>query len=83
LIQPEFAALAASRLKFGGRLHLATDWDPYAEHIRLVLDACPQLALLKAQSDDQASTGRAVTRFESRGLRLGHQVSDMYYRRCA
>ena len=44
LIQPEFAALAASRLREGGRLQLATDWAPYAEQMRLVLDACPLLA---------------------------------------
>jgi tRNA (guanine-N7-)-methyltransferase len=81
LIQPEFAALAASRLRSGGRLRLATDWAPYAEHMRLVLDACPMLAVIVPESDTPESTGRAATRFERRGLRLGHQVHDLSYRR--
>ena len=80
LIQPPFAALAARSLQAGGRLLLATDWAPYAEHMRLVLDACPLLEPLAV-----ATTGgeRAATRFDRRGLRLGHQVSDLGYRRRA
>ena len=79
LIQPEFVALVASRLQTGGRLHLATDWAPYAEQMREVLDACELLAPL-GSSD---TVGRAATRFERRGLRLGHAVSDLAYRRHA
>ncbi len=80
LIQPEFAALAASRLRAGGWLRLATDWAPYAEHMSQVLDACPLLALVP---DSQALlfAGRTATRFERRGLRLGHPVRDLVYRR--
>jgi tRNA (guanine-N7-)-methyltransferase len=80
LIQPDFATLVASRLRPGGRLHLATDWAPYAEQMRLVLDACPALALLAAGSGDRR-TARAATRFEQRGLRLGHAVCDLVYER--
>jgi len=80
LIQPEFAALAASRLRVGGRLLLATDWAPYAEHMQLVLDACPALEAAAAAPAD-ADAVRAPTRFERRGLRLGHGVSDLAYRR--
>ncbi len=81
LVQPEFAALAASRLRAGGRLLLATDWAPYAEHMRLVLDACPRLGLVLPDSALGESPGRGATRFERRGLRLGHQVHDLMYRR--
>ena len=75
LIQAEFAALVASRLRVGGKFLLATDWAPYAEQMRLVLDACP----LFAPAGDTAA--RAPTRFERRGTRLGHGVSDLAYQR--
>ena len=79
LIQPEFAALVATCLSGGGRLHLATDWAPYALHMREVLDACSRYSPLGSD----APVGRAVTRFERRGLRLGHAVSDLVYQRTA
>ena len=80
LIQPEFALLVASRLRPRGRLHLATDWAPYAQHMQLVLDACPLLAP-HAPLAGEAGTARAATRFERRGLRLGHAVRDLLYER--
>jgi len=80
LIQPDFAILIASRLRRGGRLHLATDWEPYAQHMRLVLDACPSLAPLALRADAGQAV-RAATRFEQRGLRLGHAVCDLVYER--
>jgi tRNA (guanine-N7-)-methyltransferase len=80
LIQPEFASLVASRLRRGGRLQLATDWEPYAEHMRLVLGACPSLVPLAPSAGDGRSA-RAATRFEQRGLRLGHAVCDLVYER--
>ena len=49
LIQPEFTALVATRLRIAGRLLLATDWAPYAEHMRLVLGECPHLIEFVAQ----------------------------------
>jgi len=82
LIQPEFATLAASRLRGGGRLRLATDWAPYADHMSQVLDACPMLALVPDVAGAESSS-RSATRFERRGLRLGHQVRDLEYRRGA
>ena len=81
LIQPEFAALAASRLRTGGWLRLATDWAPYALHMQLVLDACPLLARQHADAPPVAPAARAATRFEQRGLRLGHEVADLAYQR--
>lgn len=83
LVQPEFAALAASRLRDGGRLLLATDWAPYAEHMRIVLDACPLLAPEGDSAAAAAAQARIATRFEQRGLRLGHGVTDLVYRRRA
>jgi tRNA (guanine-N7-)-methyltransferase len=81
LIQTDFAQLAASRLGPGGQLHLATDWVPYAEHMSLVLDACPLLEPVVPKDADAGPSRRGATRFEQRGLRLGHQVRDLMYRR--
>ncbi len=82
LIQPAFVALAASRLKPGGRLSLATDWADYAAHMLAVLNAEP---LLRNQADDGRYVPRPPTRlktkFEQRGERLGHAVFDLAYLR--
>ncbi len=77
LIQPDFALLVASRLRHGGHLHVATDWEPYAQQMRVVLDDCPLLAT----ATDLRLVERAMTRFEQRGLRLGHRVCDLAYER--
>jgi tRNA (guanine-N7-)-methyltransferase len=82
LIQPAFAALAASRLKPGGLLSLATDWAPYAEHMLSVLNA--QAALRNVAADGgyvPRPPTRLRTKFEQRGERLGHAVFDLSYRR--
>lgn len=81
LVQPAFAALLASRLAPGGRLHLATDWANYAEQMRDVLNADPALRNLVPDAGFSAREGRAVTKFEARGTRLGHAVFDLEYRR--
>jgi len=77
LISPSFATLAASRLAPGGLLKLATDWAHYAEQMRAVLDAEPMLSggLVPRPAD------RPLTRFETRGMKLGHEVFDLVYRR--
>lgn len=82
LVQPDFVALAASRLVAGGLLQLATDWEDYAHHMLDVLDACPLLA-------NRAGTGgfsarpawRITTHFERRGRHLGHGVWDLVHER--
>jgi tRNA (guanine-N7-)-methyltransferase len=82
LIQPPLVALLASRLAEGGYLHLATDWQPYAEQMRDVLDAEP--ALVNTAPDAgcvERPPWRPLTKFEQRGLRLGHGVWDLLYRR--
>ncbi len=77
IVQPAFAALVASRLKPGGLFRLATDWAPYAEHMREVLDAAPGFTGGEVERPDT----RPITRFEARGERLGHAMCDLLYRR--
>ncbi len=82
LVQPEFASLVASRLKAGGILRLATDWEPYALHMLEVLDACPELRNVSADGRFVPQPAERIsTRFERRGLRLGHGVWDLAYAR--
>lgn len=80
LIQPAFARLLATKLKPGGYLHLATDWQDYAEQMLAVLS---QEHLLTNTSQDYAPRPewRPLTKFEQRGLRLGHGVWDLLYKR--
>jgi tRNA (guanine-N7-)-methyltransferase len=74
LVQPAFAALAARKLAPGGILHAATDWEDYAGQIREVLQGCPGLAPAPVAA-------RPATKFELRGLQLGHKVHDFVFRR--
>ena len=80
LIQPKFVALLASRLKPGAYLHCATDWQNYAEQMLEVLGADPAL---ENTADGYAPRPeyRPVTKFERRGLRLGHGVWDLVFKR--
>jgi tRNA (guanine-N7-)-methyltransferase len=76
MVQPAFAALAARKLKDGGILHAATDWPDYAEHMDAVFSKEP---LLEQAAD--GFTSRPVTKFESRGQRLGHPIRELLFRR--
>ena len=76
LVQPEFAALAARKLQPGGILHAATDWPEYAEHIAAVFSASDLF-----EQTERGFAERPVTKFESRGRRLGHAVRDLVFRR--
>ena len=78
LIQPPFVALLASRLATGGTLHCATDWQPYAEQMLEVLSAEP---LLQNTAPGYAPRPnyRPLTKFENRGLALGHGVWDLVF----
>jgi len=82
LIQPEFAALLASRMAPNGLLHLATDWQAYAEHMREVMEAAPgwRNPLAPGAFADKPDW-RIETHFERRGLKLGHGVWDLLYRK--
>jgi len=112
LIQKDFVELLVSRLKVGGYIHLATDWQHYAEQMLLVLNQHPALENCSEQSvllqaieltgadqeiggilfkEDQLSgrhpayihrpSYRPITKFENRGLKLGHGVWDMLYKK--
>ncbi len=87
LIQGAFVSVLVDRLRPGGRLWLATDWEPYARWMLNVLEAQSELVSESAASGDlsQGAHQRLETRFEARGKRLGHRVWDLvYYRkRCS
>ncbi|KAB0542553.1 tRNA (guanosine(46)-N7)-methyltransferase TrmB [Kerstersia gyiorum] len=80
LIQPPFIALLASRIAPGGYIHCATDWENYAEQMLEVLSGNE---LLENTAQDYAPRPdfRPQTKFETRGLRLGHGVWDLIFRR--
>jgi tRNA (guanine-N7-)-methyltransferase len=80
LIQPEFAALAASCLAPGGYVHVATDWEDYALQVLEVLSATPGLANTAPAFAPRPGT-RPETKFERRGLNLGHGVWDVFFRK--
>ena len=80
LVQPAFARLAAERLAPGGYLHVATDWQEYAEHVLAVLAQEPLLANT-AESFAPRPASRPETKFERRGLKLGHGVWDLVFTR--
>jgi len=80
LIQPPLVARLARRLAPGGYLHCATDWEPYAQQMLQVLSSEP---LLENTAQDFAPRPhyRPLTKFENRGLKLGHGVWDLVFRR--
>ncbi len=80
LIQPAFVAQLVQHLAPGGYLHCATDWQPYAEQMLEVLSAEPQLQNTAAGYADKPAY-RPLTKFEARGLRLGHGVWDLVFRK--
>ena len=80
LIQPSFISLLASRLAPGAYLHSATDWQEYAEQILAVFTAEPALANT-APGFAPRPDYRPLTKFESRGLKLGHGVWDIIFRK--
>jgi tRNA (guanine-N7-)-methyltransferase len=83
LIQPPFVQTLASHLKPGGYIHCATDWQPYAEQMLAVLGANPLLKNRATAADGYAEKPdyRPLTKFEARGLRLGHGVWDLVFER--
>ncbi len=80
LIQSPFVAQLVQKLKPSGYIHVATDWQDYAEQVLAVLSAEP---LLQNTSVDYAPRPdyRPLTKFEQRGIRLGHGVWDLVFRR--
>ncbi len=83
LLQPPFVAILVQHLKPGGYLHCATDWQPYAEQMLEVLSAEP---MLKNTTDSQLGYAekpyyRPLTKFENRGIKLGHGVWDLVFKK--
>jgi tRNA (guanine-N7-)-methyltransferase len=82
IIQADFVALVADKLAPGGYLHCATDWEEYAHWMLEVLSAEPRLAT-RAEGFAARPEWRPLTKFENRGLRLGHGVWDLLFQRRA
>jgi tRNA (guanine-N7-)-methyltransferase len=82
LIEPSFVSLAAAKLRSGGILRLATDWQAYAEQMLIVCNADPALVSLSRDGTYVPRPEfRPPTRFERRGERLGHGVWDLAYQK--
>lgn len=82
LINPPFLKQAARALANGATLNIATDWAPYAEHIEEVMAADAAFALQhESQHNGDAPLDRVTTKFERRGLRLGHGIRDWVFTR--
>jgi len=79
LIQPGFVERLKQKIKPGGNIHLATDWENYAEHMLEVLEADAELSNSAGEAVWASNTGRPETKFERRGHRLGHGVWDLVY----
>ena len=78
LIQSTFVTLLCERIKSGGYLHIATDWQDYAEQILMVLSN--EASLINNNKDyAQRPASRPLTKFEQRGIKLGHRVWDLIF----
>ena len=81
LVQPPFVTELARVLKPGGFLHVATDWADYARHTREVLALDTRFSAIdRVELAGEPLALRPPTKFERRGVRLGHDVADLYYR---
>ncbi len=80
LVQPEFVARAARKLKPGGQLQLATDWPEYAAQMLTVVSASPDFTNAAAGGGYALRPlARPLTKFERRGIGLGHPVFDLSF----
>ncbi len=82
IVQADFVALLARKIRPGGQFHAATDWENYAEHMLEVLKDAPQFCNTADRSDYVPRPDyRPLTKFEQRGLHLGHGVWDLVFER--
>jgi len=82
IIQPGFVNVLARCMAKGGILHLATDWQPYADHMLEVMQSSPDFSNLSSTGDYcEKPEWRPDTKYEQRGERLGHEVRDMLFER--
>lgn len=80
LVQPPFVELVRQKLRPGGIFHLATDWEHYAQQMLEVIESAPGWCNLAGQGQfAPRPRTRPQTRFETRGLRLGHAVHDLLF----
>ncbi len=84
IVQPEFVQLLRRKLTIGGRFHMATDWENYAEHMLAVMSAAEGFQNTSESGDwVPRPEYRPITKFERRGERLGHGVWDLIFERVA
>jgi tRNA (guanine-N7-)-methyltransferase len=84
IVQPEFAQSIRAKLRVGGCFHMATDWQPYAEHMMEVMEAAEGYENVAGAGEySPQPEARPVTKFQRRGEKLGHGVWDLIYERKA
>ena len=82
LIQVEFVNVLMQKLKSNGLLHFATDWENYAEHMLAVMQQIPHAKNLAGENQySERPDYRPITKFEKRGIKLGHGVWDLMFRK--
>ena len=82
IIKPSFVELCADRLESGGSLFIATDWANYAEHIDEILAESGEFTCVeRREHGGESPLDRPATKFERRGLRLGHRIWDWHFAR--
>lgn len=81
IVQADFVSLIASRLKTDGIFHLATDWEPYAEQMAEVMEASNEFKSISDSPFSDKPAERPTTKFETRGIKLGHGVWDLLYKK--
>ncbi len=82
IVQADFVNMVVGKMRPGAFFHLATDWQPYAEHMLATLDGCADLINESgAGCFSDRLDSRTLTKFEARGQRLGHDVWDLRYRK--
>ncbi len=82
IVQLPFVSLLASRLQTGGVFHMVTDWENYAEYMAEVMQTSPDFVNLAPQPPySPRPDTRPLTKFENRGLKLGHGVWDLLYQK--
>jgi tRNA (guanine-N7-)-methyltransferase len=79
LIQLPFVEQLRHKLSIGGYLHMATDWEPYAEHMMEIMTVAPGYHNAAGVKKFSNNNGRPLTKFEKRGQRLGHPVHDLIF----
>jgi tRNA (guanine-N7-)-methyltransferase len=81
LVQPGFISLLTEKIKPGGVLHLATDWEPYAQQMLELLEQAEGLVNENGSSNYWEHPKRPTTKFEQRGKKLGHGVWDLLFKK--